>query len=229
MMGNRHSAKVGRWHINQDNNTYMKKNLIKKQKIIDPKKLAEEYMSTLIDIVEVARESFLILDSKLRVIIANPTFYKVFRVVKKETVHKFVYQLGNGQWNTPVLKSLLEDILPKKKVVKNFEVTHRFETIGEKSMLLNARQIDSVQLIILAIEDITRRKELEMELFNQNKRLEITITDRTVELTNRIKDLEVLNRSMVGRELRMVELKKELEIARRQHRNGNGNKRHKNG
>src|SRR3990167_968171 len=120
MMGNRHSAKVGRWHINQDNNTYMKKNLIKKQKIIDPKKLAEEYMSTLIDIVEVARESFLILDSKLRVIIANPTFYKVFRVVK------------------------------------NFEVTHRFETIGEKSMLLNARQIDSVQLIILAIEDITR-------------------------------------------------------------------------
>jgi PAS domain-containing protein len=114
-------------------------------------------METLID---VARECFLILDPELRVISANPIFYETFHVSEKQTENRFLYDLGNGQWNIPGLRSLLEKILPEKKIVKNYEVTHVFETIGEKVMLLNAREIDTVQLIILAIEDITPRKEL---------------------------------------------------------------------
>jgi len=211
----------------------------KKMKGNGTKELALGYMATLI---EVARESILILGPDLRVILANPTFYQVFQVLQAETEGKFVYDLGNGQWNITGLRRLLGEILPEKKVVKNYEVTHIFETIGEKTILLNAKQIDSVQLIILAMEDITARKRLEEELAEYTKGLESKITERTGELADRIKELEALNKTMVGRELKMVELKKEVEILRQLVKNGkngngtngnggngNGNGNHKNG
>ncbi|MDP3778969.1 MAG: hypothetical protein Q8R30_02930 [bacterium] len=174
----------------------------------DEKDLALHYMTTLI---EVARESFLILDGDLRVISANPTFYQHFRVLPEETENNLLYELGNGQWNIPELKKLMEGILPKKKVVKDFEVTHIFEVIGQKTILLNARQIDSVQLIILAMEDISVRKKLEEKLVQAARDLEAEVEERTAELTGRVRELELLNKSMVGRELKMVELKKEIE------------------
>lgn len=187
----------------------MKDNEINKQKKIkESKELALHYMKTL---AEVARESLLILDSNLRVISANPIFYRNFRVKPRKTEGVLLYKLGNGQWNIPELKKLLEDILPKKKVIKDYEVTHMFETIGEKTILLNGRQVDSVQLIILAMEDVTVRKGLEKELTAHAKGLETKVAEQTAKLTNRINELESLNKTMVGRELKMVELKKEIE------------------
>jgi hypothetical protein len=172
------------------------------------KKLAVHYMETL---VEVARECFLILGADLKVIAANPIFYKTFRVGSEQTENKFIYDLGDGQWDIPALRSLLEKILPEKKTVKDYEVTHVFEAIGEKTMLLNASQIDSVQLIILAIEDITDRKQLEIKMAEYTKGLEGKVVERTRQLADRVKELESLNKTMVGRELKMVELKKEIE------------------
>lgn len=169
--------------------------------------LALHYMKTLVD---VARESFLILDAELRVISANPIFYETFRVTQGRTEHEFVFDLGDGQWNITELKKLLEEILPEKKVVKNYEVTHIFEKIGKRTMLLNAGQIDAVQLIILAMEDITDRKNLEGKLAVYTKGLEAEVAKRTEELADRVKELETLNKTMVGRELKMVELKKEI-------------------
>jgi hypothetical protein len=186
----------------------MKNKKIKKDKLIGSKEIALHYMKTLVD---VARESFLILDSNLKVLSANPIFYDSFQVKPKQTENKLLYQLGNGQWDIPELKKLMEEILPKEKTVNNYEVTHVFEKIGKKTMLLNAGQIDSVQLIILAIEDISSRKELEEKLDEYMKGLEAKVVLRTEELTGRIKELESLNKTMVGRELKMVELKKEIE------------------
>lgn len=174
----------------------------------ESKKVALHYMETL---VEVARESFLILDANLKVISANPIFYETFLVSQKQTQNKFIYDLGNGQWDIAELKDLLEKILPEKKVVKNYEVRHTFEKIGEKTMQLNARQIDAVALIIIAIEDITPRKQLENKLAEHTKGLEKQVTVRTAELSSRVKELEKLNKMMVGRELKMMELKKEIE------------------
>jgi hypothetical protein len=178
-----------------------------------------EYIKALTD---VARESFLVLNSNLRIIKANPTFYQNFQVSEEQTEDKFIFDLGNGQWNIPELVKLLKEILPKNKIVKNYEVKHVFEMIGEKTMLLNARQIDSMQLIILAIEDITEKNCLEEKLAEYTKGLEIKITERTAELADRVKELEMLNKTMVGRELRMVELKKEIEDLRKGIKNGNG-------
>ena len=168
---------------------------------------ALHYMKSLVD---VARESFLILDSELRVIDANPVFYENFKVTKNETEEVLLYKLGNGQWDVPELKKMLEEILPEKKVIRDFEVTHSFEAIGERTMLLNARQIDSVKLIILAIEDITTRKMLETKLATTVKDLARRVETRTDELTCRVKELEALNNSMIGREMKMVELKQTI-------------------
>ena len=185
---------------------------MKKTKVIsdaseDSREQALHYMQTLVD---VARESFLILDADLRVISANPTFYQVFKVLPKQTENTFLYRLGNGQWNIPELRSLFEEILPKKKDIRNYEVNHNFEKIGGKTMLLNARQIDSVKLIILAIEDITERKGLEKKLADYSKGIETTVVKRTKELVSRMEELERVNKIMVGREMKMIELKAEL-------------------
>jgi len=186
----------------------------------DSKEVALHYMQPLVD---VARESFLILDSNLRVILGNPTFYQNFQVTSEQTENKLLYDLGNGQWNIPALKSLLEEVLPEKKVVKDYEVKHIFQTIGEKTILLNARRIDTSQLIILAMEDITVRKELEEKLAQTAKDLAIKVDQRAKELADeRVKELEAANKSMVGRELKMVELKKEIEDLKKRVKDVNG-------
>jgi len=184
-------------------------------------------MQTLVD---VARESFLILDHNFQVISANPTFYDIFQVLPKETENKLLYNLGNGQWNIPELRMLLGEVLPKKKVVKDYEVKHNFQTIGEKVMRLNAKQIDTVQLIILAIEDITDKERLEEKVAEYTKGLEEKVAEQTKDLKDKIEELEKTNRSMVGRELKMVELKKEVEELKKKTKNGNGkNDNRKNG
>ena len=195
-----------------------------RRELEESKKLALHYMATL---VEVARESFLILDHELRVISANQTFYQNFHVEPAQTESIFLYDSGNGQWNIPELRQLLEEILPEKKTVKDYKVMHVFQTIGERTILLNARQLDSVKLIILAMEDITVKEELEKKLAEHTRDLEIKVAKRTEELADRVKELEAFNKTMVGRELKMVELKNEIEDLKKRTKNGNGN--HKSG
>ncbi len=127
------------------------------------------------DIIAIVREPFLVLDSSLHVVTANTAFYKAFKVQKKDTEGMLIYELGNQQWNIQKLRKLLEDILPKKKETKDFKVVHNFPSIGQKVMLLHARQIDSVKLILLAIEDITTEHKLEESNVKNEKRFRALI------------------------------------------------------
>ncbi|MFW6310397.1 MAG: sensor histidine kinase, partial [Prolixibacteraceae bacterium] len=112
----------------------------------------------------------------LRVISANRYFYNTFQVSEKQTVGKPFYELGNNQWDIPKLKELLKKSLPEESTVNDFEVEHDFEEIGHKVMLLNARELEQKQekerLILLAIEDVTKRRKYEAELKRLNKELE---------------------------------------------------------
>ena len=119
-------------------------------------------------IVETSRDPLLVLTADLRVRWANPAFYQTFQVRPVETEGQHLYQLGNGQWDIPALRTLLEELLPRNTVFNDYEVTQTFEQIGPRTMLLNARRLDAVQLILLMMEDITVRKQAEI----QRQRLE---------------------------------------------------------
>jgi PAS domain S-box-containing protein len=115
------------------------------------------------DIVETIREPLLLLDSDLKVILASRSFYEFFKVKPEETLGQLIYDLGNKQWNIPDLRELLGTILPEKTSFDNYEVEHDFATIGRRIMLLNARRIErgmgEERIILLAIEDITERRD----------------------------------------------------------------------
>ena len=178
-----------------------------KVRIKSEEEIALHYIKTFAD---TAREPFLILNSDLRVVGANASFYKNFRVTKEQTGNKFVYDLGNRQWNIPRLRTLLEKILPDKKVFNGFEVSRTFPKIGFKTMLLNARQLDTTRQILLAIEDITLKREVETKLADYVRNLEKSTAEKTAELKARVNELSKLNKLMIGRELKMAELKKEI-------------------
>ncbi|HEV2390942.1 MAG TPA: chemotaxis protein CheB [Verrucomicrobiae bacterium] len=103
----------------------------------------------------------LILKPGLQVLTANASFYRAFQVTPEQTLGRLVYELGNGQWNIPKLRSLLEEILPCDRVFRDYEVTREFDSIGRRTMLLSGRRVQQLDLILLAIEDITARKEAE--------------------------------------------------------------------
>jgi len=128
---------------------------IKKSLILSDE--AREYAEA---IVETVREPLLILDADLHVKSANKAFYQTFLVTPEEIAVKSIFELGNGQWNIPELRVLLEDILCKETKFEGFEVVHDFPNIGCKKMLVNARRIvglnNQTKLILMAIEDITK-------------------------------------------------------------------------
>lgn len=128
----------------------------------------EEYQHYAESIVETIRQPLLVLDADLKIISANRNFYSTFKVIHGETLGCFIYDLGNKQWNIPGLRKLLEEVLPEKQAFDDFEVTHNFQDIGYKIMMLNAREIYrqdiGAKMILLAIEDITERRQVETRL-----------------------------------------------------------------
>lgn len=116
-------------------------------------------------IIGTIREPLVVLDADLRVITANHSFYETFKVTEEETRGFLVYEIGNRQWDIPKLRELLEIIIPQNTQFSNFEVTHDFPTIGQRTMLLSARQItreNRPSLILLAIEDITESRQAKL-------------------------------------------------------------------
>lgn len=119
-------------------------------------------------IVETVREPLIVLDADLRVVSASRAFCATYGLTPEETGNRLLYELGNGQWNIPGLRGMIADLLPKKRTVVDFEVTHHFPAIGTRTLLLNgrvlARKGDRSALILLAIEDISGRRQAERAL-----------------------------------------------------------------
>jgi two-component sensor histidine kinase len=119
-------------------------------------------------IVDTVREPLLVLDRDLRVVAASRSFYLTFRVNRQETQGRLLYALGDGQWDIPALRALLEKIAPEHGVMEDYEVEHAFPSIGLRVMLLNARKVyyegNNHTTILLAIEDITARRAAEREM-----------------------------------------------------------------
>jgi two-component system CheB/CheR fusion protein len=161
------------------------------------KQTADEASEFAQSIINTVREPLISMDQDLRVVSVSRSFYEVFKAKPEETVGKLIYDLGNKQWDIPQLRELLEKILPQKSSFDNYEVTHDFSDIGRHVMLLNARQIQRAsgkeRIILLAIEDITERRDIENGLIKAHDDLKVLATE--LERTARVKSEFLANMS----------------------------------
>jgi PAS domain-containing protein len=154
------------------------------------RRIWEESWTYIKTVVDVVREPVVILDKELHVMLANEPFYRTFQVEHGDTDGKLIYELGNGQWDVPQLRKLLEDILPNNTFFKGFEVTHDFPVIGRKVMILNAREIHSrprageqsatllQPIILLAMEDVTDMMRIADTLVGYAHKKEVSLGKR---------------------------------------------------
>lgn len=113
------------------------------------------------NIVQTVREPLLVLDASFKIVFANTSFCEAFRVRLEDTKGTLLYEVGQGQWDIPELRRLLEEVLPDRTVFADFRVDHEFPVIGRRVFLLNARTLDlgtgEAPMILLAMEDVTER------------------------------------------------------------------------
>ncbi len=176
-------------------------------------------------IIATLHEPMIILDKEMRVKSANRAFYKNFKVKEDVTEGSLLYDLGNKQWNIPLLRKLLEDIIPRNTHFSNFEVTHSFPGLGKKIMLLNARRIlqkrHDMQLILLAIHDVTEVRNKTSELQRREREmLDKDIRDREAEnirlekaVEARTRELEAVNKELLFQNAEKEKRSQELMLA----------------
>ncbi|RWA94388.1 MAG: PAS domain-containing protein, partial [Mesorhizobium sp.] len=141
--------------------------------------------------IDSIREALLVLDWDLKVVRANQPFYDAFQVSPADTKGRLIYELGNRQWDIPRLRELLENVLPDNNAFDDVEVEHDFEHVGRRIMLINGRRLDHLDLILLAIRDVTEQRRMEKER-----------ETRVGELHHRIKNVLTTVDALVRRTLR---------------------------
>lgn len=155
---------------------------------------SQEYLSS---IVETIRESLVVMDKNYKVLSANNHFLNTFKVSINETKGKLLYDLGNGQWDIPELRKMMEEILPTNNPVLDYEVEHDFPHIGKKLMLLNAHRIELEghykDWILLAIEDITEQRALQQR---KDDFLSIASHELKTPLTTIVGYMQLMDRMM---------------------------------
>ena len=148
-------------------------------------------------IIATMREPLIVLDGKLRVISANDAYYRIFKTTPKETEGGFFYEMGKRQWNLPRLRELLSKVLPSNQIFQDFEMVQKFPRIGFRTMLLNGRLLPmgdpDHDLILLAIEDVSDRKQAEQALRESEANLR--------DLTRRVLALQEKERQQLSWEL----------------------------
>ncbi|HKP76188.1 MAG TPA: response regulator [Longimicrobiaceae bacterium] len=153
------------------------------------------------DIVNTVREPLLMLDAALRVRSANRAFYQTFQVSPGETEGRLIYELGNGQWDIPDLRTLLEDIVPQSSAFNDFELEHDFPALGRRVMLLNARRLqagDHGELLVLAMEDVTERRAAEEEAARAREASETANRTKSLFLANMSHELRTPLNAILG-------------------------------
>jgi chemotaxis protein methyltransferase CheR len=156
-----------------------------------------------LDLVETIRESLLVLEPDLTVRFVNRAFCRTFAVAYEDSVGRRLYELGNGQWDIPELRRLIQAVVSEQGSVEAFEVDHVFPTIGRRVMLLNARRVhhraNNAHQILLAIEDATERKQLERERSSAHQRIETLLLELTHRVKNSLQTIAAIVRLEAGR------------------------------
>jgi chemotaxis protein methyltransferase CheR len=167
-------------------------------------------------IVDTIRDPLLVLDQDLRVVTANRAFYQAFRMNCQDVHGRPVYGLGDGQWDIPELRLLLEGVAPQHAVMEAYEVERDFPIIGRRAMLLNAREVffqkSSRKLILLAIEDVTDRRAAEREITNLLQQKETLLQEMQHRVANSLQIIAGIL-SLKARAVKSAETRAHLEDA----------------
>ena len=179
--------------LNQVSKNVLKRITIYTTTIEEARKYAE-------DVVNRVQYPLVLLDSELKIISANLSFYKTFKVESNEIAKKTLFQIGDQQWDIPKLRNLLEYLRNEKQPLNNFEVEKNFPKIGYKIMLLNAIQVysEDKKIFLLSIEDITQRKEFEEKLKKHTAEIEIANKSKSDFLANMSHELRTPLNAIIG-------------------------------
>jgi two-component system CheB/CheR fusion protein len=124
-------------------------------------------------IVQTTPSPLLVLNASLHVMNANRAFYQSFKTRAEDTEGRYLYDLGDKDWDIAGLREALKNVLPEGGNFRNFEVRHAFKDLGEKIMLLSALRLpggkNRPEMVLLSIEDDTQRKRVEEELAQANR------------------------------------------------------------
>jgi two-component sensor histidine kinase len=149
-------------------------------------------------VVQTAPWPLLILDDQLHVIKGNAAFYEVFQTSPEEIEQRYLYALGNGQWDIPELRRMLGEVVPQNAEFQNFMVTHDFPDVGEKTVLVSARRIrrdeQEMDTILLGIEDITQQRQGEERIAAALREKEVLLR----EVYHRVKNNLQIISSLLG-------------------------------
>ena len=138
-------------------------------------------------IIDTVQEPLIILGSNLKIIAASKSFYEKFNLDFDTTHNKNFYEIGNGEWNIPELRKLLEEVLPQNKMVKDYEVNHKFLKLGQRTMLLNAHEIlykNDRRKRLISIFDITEQRVLERQKINLANQKDILLKEMRHRIAN---------------------------------------------
>jgi len=139
---------------------------------------------------DTVREPFLVLDQEFRVTAANRSFYSTFKVNAEDTRGRLLYALGDGQWDIPALRVLLEKVIPEQGVMEGYKVEHDFPGVGPRTMLLNARKVlyetGARTTILLVIEDVTQKYTVEQELVALLRQKDVLLNEMQHRVANNL-------------------------------------------
>jgi signal transduction histidine kinase len=151
-------------------------------------------------IVETVRHPVLVLNAELRVVVANPAFYRTFGSTASATEGHGLFELDGGRWDQPGLRTLLKDVIPRDGSFKDHEVEYDCPFLGRRVMVLNAHRVarddDGMPMVLLSIEDDTERRRVRDELRRLNTELEQRVADRSAELESANRKLLAANREL---------------------------------
>lgn len=138
-------------------------------------------------IIDTIREPLIVLDDELRVVVASRSFYERFGVTQKLIGEQLFHRLGSGEWDIPGLKALLEQVIPEHRAVENYEVVHEFPRLGQRTMLINAREIEykhGRRKMLVSIFDVSENRLAESALHTAIEQRNILLKEMRHRIAN---------------------------------------------